>query len=340
MKLSDFDYELPPSLIAQRPTDQRDGSRLMVLDRSTRQISHHLFRDLLEFLRTDDCIVVNETRVRRARLFGHRRETGGAVEVLLVRPLEDGTWEGMVRPGRRLREGVEIVFEGVPVVARVEEVFPDGHRRLRFDGDVEALMESRGHVPLPPYIDRSEEAQDADRYQTVYARRPGAVAAPTAGLHFTEAMFEGVVRQGVGVARVLLHVGPGTFRPVESDDPTRHRMHSEYYEMDTEAVGAIQDAGRAGGRTIAVGTTTVRVLETVRGEEGLAPGSGWTDIFIYPPFEFRAVDALITNFHLPRSTLLMLVSAFAGREFVLEAYETAVEEEYRFYSYGDAMLIL
>lgn len=339
LKLSDYDYELPESQIAQHPAAKRDGSRLMVLNREAGTIAHHTFRDLPRFLDPSDCLVINETRVRPARLFGHRRETGGAVEVLLVHPFEDGTWEAMTKPGRRLRPGVEIVFAESEVIASIEEVLPDGHRRLRFEGDVESLMDRHGRVPLPPYIHRANEQDDAERYQTVYAREAGAVAAPTAGLHFTDDLLKGIAEKGVGIARVLLHVGPGTFKPVEVDDPSQHRMHSEYYELDEEGAALVCGSRQEGGRIVAVGTTSVRVLETSARTGDLIPGTGWTDIFIYPPYAFRMVDLLVTNFHLPRSTLLMLVSAFAGREFILEAYDAAVREGYRFYSYGDAMLI-
>ena len=340
LKVSDYDYNLPQSLIAQHPAAKRDDSRLMVLDRRTRSISHQTFRDLPGLLDPSDCLVINETRVRLARLFGHRRETGGAVELLLIHPFEDGSWEAMARPGRRLRPGVQIAFEESEVIATIEEVLPDGHRRLRFDGDVERLMEAHGRIPLPPYIHRESEQDDAERYQTVYAKKMGAVAAPTAGLHFTDGLLGVIGDKGVDVARVLLHVGPGTFKPVEADDPSQHTMHSEYYELDEGAAEQVSGARKVAGRIVAVGTTSVRVLETRAAAGGLSPGTGWTELFIYPPYEFRMVDVLVTNFHLPRSTLLMLVAAFAGREFILEAYETAVREGYRFYSYGDAMLIL
>ncbi len=327
-------------MIAQHPVAKRDASRLMVLDRALQSISHHTFSDLPDLLKAQDCLVINETRVGPVRLFGRRRETGGAVELLLVRPFEDGSWEALARPGRRLRPGVEIAFDGSDGVVTVVEVLPDGHRRVTFDRDAEALMASHGRTPLPPYIQREADDADSERYQTVYAKEPGAVAAPTAGLHFTHDMLGKIEAMGVDIARVLLHVGPGTFRPIESDDPTQHRMHSEYYELDEAAAGSVNSTCRRGGRIVAVGTTSVRVLEANAADRVVTHDTGWTDIFIYPPYCFQMVDALITNFHLPRSTLLMLVSAFAGQEFILEAYQSAIAEDYRFYSYGDAMLIV
>lgn len=339
MRLSDFDYDLPESAIAQRPTVERDASRLMVLDRATGTISHHRFSELPTFLESDDCLVINETRVRPARLRGYRPGTGGTVEFLLVRPLEDGSWETLAKPGRRLRPGTEVAFEGSSVRAEVIEIMEEGARRVAFDGDVDALVAAVGHVPLPPYIRREAGPDDRGRYQTVYARVEGAIAAPTAGLHFTDETLQAIRDKGVAVAPVLLHVGPGTFKPVEDDDLDAHRMHSEYFELGAAAVWSIKARRGGGGRVVAVGTTTVRVLETQYRSGLLTEGTGWTDIFIYPPYAFKAVDALVTNFHLPRSTLLMLVSALAGREFVLEAYEEAKREGYRFYSYGDAMYI-
>lgn len=344
MKRSDFYYDLPDELIAQFPAPERDGARLMVLNRQAQAISHRAFRDLPDFLRPGDCLVLNETRVFPARLRGFRAGTGGAVELLLLRPNGD-CWEVMARPGRRLREGTEIAFEGVDVVAVVEAVLDSGHRRVRFAGSasVDELLSVQGHIPLPPYIRREDSAEDRERYQTVYARVSGSVAAPTAGLHFTPDLLGRIGAMGVAVARVLLHVGPGTFKPVAVDDVRTHEMDAEFYEVSAEAAEAVNQCRANGGRVIAVGTTSVRTLETAAARVGdgwrLQPGSGWTRLFLYPPYEFKLVDALVTNFHLPESTLLMLVSALAGREFVMDAYREAVRTRYRFYSYGDAMVI-
>ena len=340
MKLSDFDYTLPESLIAQHPSDRRDGSRLMVVDRQTSNIQHCRFSDFGRFVNAGDRLVVNETKVFPARLRGHKLETGGQVELLLIRPKKDGRWVALARPGRRLREGATIIFEEEEVVATVAGVQEDGTRIVQFDGDVSGLIERRGAIPLPPYIQRDPTESDAERYQTVYARTAGAVAAPTAGLHFTGEMLESLESQGVDRTTVLLHVGPGTFKPVEVQDVVNHRMDPEYYEVTDLAAEEIDRTRASGGRIVAVGTTSVRVLESQTDTWGrLGSGSGWTDIFIYPGHSFKLVDALLTNFHLPRSTLLMLVSALAGRELIREAYDEAVRQEYRFYSYGDAMLI-
>lgn len=345
MNLSDYDYALPEDRIAQYPAEARDRSRLMVLERAGERIGHALFRDLPDYLRPGDCLVVNETRVVPARLKGYRAGTGGAVELLLVRK-EGDLWEALARPGRRLRAGAEVAFEGEDLTAVVVEMTPSGRRLVRFKGDtpLEEVLARLGHVPLPPYIRREDEPGDRERYQAVYARTPGAVAAPTAGLHFTAGLLDRVRAMGVCVAPVLLHVGPGTFKPVEAQDPRQHEMDAEYFEVGAESAGVVNACRARGGRVVAVGTTSVRTLESAavsrEGQWALQPGSGWTRLFVYPPYTFRLVDALITNFHLPRSTLLMLVSAFAGREFVLSAYREAVREGYRFYSYGDAMLIL
>ena len=343
--LSDYDYTLPQELIAQYPVPERDTSRLMVLRRSDGQIEHAQFRDLPELLSPKDCLVVNETRVVPARLRGYRPGTGGAIELLLVRQ-EGDLWETLARPGRRLRPGATVAFEDEDLRAVVEKVLPDGRRVVRFEGtaDLEEALERRGHVPLPPYIRRDDAPEDREQYQTVYARIPGAVAAPTAGLHFTPDLLARVGGMGVDIAPLLLHVGPGTFKPVVEEDLSRHEMDAEFYEVGPEAVEPVDRCRSEGGRVVAVGTTSVRTLESaaVQEEEGwtLQPQSGWTRLFIHPPYAFRLTDVLITNFHLPRSSLLMLVSALAGRESVLEAYAEAVRERYRFYSYGDAMLIL
>lgn len=345
MDLADFDYELPEELIAQYPASERDAARLMVLDRKTGRTDHTVFRSFPELLRPGDCLVVNETRVFPARLNGYRPGTGGSVELLLVR-CEGDCWEVLARPGRRLREGAEVAFPDVDLVAQVTEVLPSGRRMVRFKGgsSLAEVLESRGRIPLPPYIRREEEPADRERYQSVYARTRGAVAAPTAGLHFTPDLLERIRVSGVEIAPVLLHVGPGTFKPVEVTDPCRHEMDAEYFEIGPAAAEKVNESRRNGGRVVAVGTTTVRALESSASQSGdswtLNPGSGWTRLFVYPPYRFRLIDALVTNFHLPRSTLLMLVSAFADRVFILKAYEEAVRKRYRFYSYGDAMLIL
>jgi len=340
-RLQDFDYELPPELIAQEPITPRDAARLMVVHRCDGRIEHRFFYELPALLRPQDVLVLNETRVVPTRLVGTRRDTGGRVELLLVRPRDERRWVALGRPGRRLRPGAEIVFgEGLPV-ARVVDRLGAGEYLVEVSdgGDWESILTRAGHVPLPPYIRRP--LADPERYQTVYARIPGSVAAPTAGLHFTPRLLAALEERGVGLVRLLLHVGPGTFRPVRSEDIAAHRMEAEYYCVSEEAAAAINAASERGGRVVAVGTTTTRCLETAGGDDGrVRAESGWTDLFIYPGYRFKVVRALITNFHLPRSTLLMLVCAFAGRELILEAYREAVRERYRFYSFGDAMLIL
>jgi S-adenosylmethionine:tRNA ribosyltransferase-isomerase len=351
--LADFDYELPHDRIAHRPAERRDDARLMVVTRGSGGIEHARFRDLPEWLTSGDRLVLNETRVIPARLIGLRPNTGGRIELLLVR--QDGDlWEAMARPARRLRPGTVIAFPDQPIKAVVEAVLPSGNRLIRFvgSGTVDDLLLQEGRVPLPPYIRRDEEngsreSEDRERYQTVYSRTPGAVAAPTAGLHFTPELLRQLKASGVPASRVLLHVGPGTFKTVEVEDVRLHEMDGEYGEIKEEVARAINATRRSGSRSVAVGTTSVRLLETAAaandegdGEWTAEAWEGWTRIFIYPPYEFRLVDALITNFHLPRSTLLMLVAAFAGRDLTMEAYRTAIAEKYRFYSYGDAMLIL
>ena len=341
MKLSDFDYDLPEPLVASHPAPVRDESRLMVLHRSEERIEHRTFREVTHYLRPGDALVVNETKVFPARLLGCG-PGGGKVEVLLLRRTGEDAWEVLGRPGRRLRPGGIVLFGEGALRGEVMEALPDGRRVLRLVGeDVEGILSRIGRTPLPPYLRRGDTPEDRERYQTVYARTPGAVAAPTAGLHFTPDLLDRVREMGVEIVPVLLHVGAGTFRPVTAEDPRDHLMEAEYYEIGPEAAGRLSSAKQRGGRVIAVGTTTVRALETASAEIGtVREGAGWTGMFIYPPYPFRAVDALITNFHLPRSTLLMLVSAFAGRAFLLRAYREAVALGYRFYSYGDAMLIL
>lgn len=351
---ADYDYALPRDLVAQYPSPERSGSRLMVVRRSDGAIEHRRFSDIGAYLAAGDVLVLNETKVISARLVGRRVGTGGSVEALLVAESNPGVWDALVRPGRRMPVGARVVFggasgseaEGRSVEAEVIERLPSGLRRLRFEIDVPllSLLDEIGSVPLPPYIRRGPEEEDTERYQTVYARVPGAVAAPTAGLHFTDRVLDGVASRGVSVAKMVLHVGPGTFRPVKCEDLADHRMEPEYYEIGEEAAAAIERARARKGRVVAVGTTVVRALESAARRTGdrwvVEPMKGWTELFIHPPYEFRVVDVLATNFHLPRTTLLMLVAGFAGRELVLRAYEEAVHLRYRFYSYGDAMLII
>lgn len=337
MKLSDFDFELPEGAIALHPAASRDASRLLVLDRKTGERAHHHFRELPAFLRPGDALVLNETRVRLARVRG-RRASGGRVDALLVAPHEAGGWVSLIRPDRRLREG-EVVPLDADTALVVAERLDGGRRRvfLRDEAGRDVDPETVGEPPLPPYIARDPEPLDRDRYQTVFASVPGAVAAPTAGLHFTTPLLETLESAGVTLVRVLLHVGPGTFQGVETDDIEAHDMEPEYYRVTEDASRALRGVRERGGRILAVGTTSTRVLETIGPH--LPAGEGWTSLYIHPPFRFRVVDGLITNFHLPRSTLLLLVAAFAGREAVLAAYRDAAERGYRFYSYGDAMLI-
>jgi S-adenosylmethionine:tRNA ribosyltransferase-isomerase len=343
MDVSEFDFHLPEELIAQSPPPRRADSRLMVLDRETGELEHRRFSDLTEYLRPGDVLVINDTRVRPARLIGMKKETGGRVEILLLKPLGEDRWEVLAKPARRLKPGSTILFGNGELQAVVEgESGVAGGRivRLAYEAeDLEALLERLGEMPLPPYI--RKRLEDPERYQTVYARAVGSAAAPTAGLHFTPELLEEIRDKGVDIASVTLHVGLGTFRPVTAERVEEHRMHAEYYEVGEAAAERIRSARKRGGRVVAVGTTSVRTLETVAGLHGeIVPAKGWTDIFIYPGYRFRAVDALITNFHLPRSTLLMLVSAFASRRQILAAYEEAVNRRYRFFSFGDAMLIL
>lgn len=340
MKTSDFDYELPAELIAQTPVEPRHAARLLVLDRQQETLVHSCFEQIGEFLHPGDLLVLNETRVIPARLYGRKAATGGRVEVLLIRSHDPFTWEALVG-GKGVRPGVRLTFEG-GVTAEVLQVLEGALRLIRFSEQALQFLPLLGHVPLPPYI--HVPLSDPERYQTVYAQTPGSAAAPTAGLHFTPELMQRLERAGVKFARVTLHVGLDTFAPVNEEDPTQHRIHTEWCQLSPQTAEAINEAAQAGGRIVAVGTTSVRTLETAA--RHALPGKrvgafeGQTDLFILPGFKFRAVDALITNFHLPRSTLLMLVSAFAGRERILQAYRVAVEQRYRFYSFGDAMLIV
>ena len=339
-KTSDFYYDLPEELIAQTPLQQRDSSRLMVLDRQTGQVRHQHFYDIVDYLQPGDCLVMNDSRVLPARLLGHR-PTGGAVEVLLLRDLGDKCWECLCKPGRKMQPGSEVIFGNGELTATVREVREDGNRVVQFhyEGIFLEVLERLGKMPLPPYI--KEELQDQERYQTVYSREIGSAAAPTAGLHFTQELLEKIRQKGVKEAFVTLHVGLGTFRPVKAEQITDHHMHAELCMMSQETADILNETRRSGGRIICVGTTSCRTLESLVQEDGsFAASSKWTEIFIYPGYTFKAMDGLITNFHLPESTLVMLVSAFAGREHVLAAYEEAVKERYRFFSFGDAMCIM
>jgi S-adenosylmethionine:tRNA ribosyltransferase-isomerase len=344
LEIDDFDYQLPRDLIAQEPLPERDASRLLVLDRASGAIEHRTFRDLPALLAPGDLLVVNRSRVFPARLLG-RRSGGGRAEILLVRPLGGTEWDALVRPGRRLRIGdVVRVGDDLSVVVASGSLGADGHRRVRLSiaaGDVAGAVSRLGHTPLPPYVDRADRAEDRERYQTIYAREEGSVAAPTAGLHFTAALFERLRMRGIERAEIVLHVGPGTFRPVKARRVEDHRVDAEPFVVPAETAEAVRRARDRGARIVAVGTTTVRTLESAsRDDRNVDPGARTTDSVILPGFRFRVVDALVTNFHLPRSSLLLLVSAFAGRERVLGAYAEAIRLGYRFYSYGDAMLVL
>ncbi len=345
MKTSDFYYDLPEELIAQDPLTDRSASRLMVLDRDGLTIEHRTFKDICDYLRPGDCLVRNNTKVIPARLLGVKPDTGAHVEIFLLKRLKEDVWETLVRPGKKLRTGAKVVFGGedetAPLCGEIIEVLPDGNRHVRFyyEGIFEEVLDKLGQTPLPPYI--HHELKDRDRYQTVYAKYDGSAAAPTAGLHFTNELFDKVKGMGVDIAEVTLHVGLGTFRPVKVDDVTKHQMHSEWYKILPEEAEKINNAKKNGGRIICVGTTSCRTIESAADENGVVhPGEGDTSIFIYPGYEFKVLDGLITNFHLPESTLLMLVSALAGRDFIMRAYKEAVDERYRFFSFGDAMIIV
>lgn len=340
MNVSDFNFDLPEELIAQDPLEDRASSRLLVLDKKTGEVTHKHFRDIVKYLRKGDCLVLNDTKVIPARLFGTKVGTDAKIEVLLLKRKSDNVWETLVKPGKKMREGAEVTFGNGLLKGKVVGVVDEGNRLIQFeyDGIFEEILDQLGQMPLPPYI--THQLQDKNRYQTVYAKHDGSAAAPTAGLHFTKELLEEIEAMGVKIAHVTLHVGLGTFRPVKVETIEEHHMHSEFYMVDEEEAKKINDTKKEGGRVICVGTTSCRTLESATGEDGiLRAGSGWTQIFIYPGYQFKILDCLITNFHLPESTLVMLVSALAGKEHVMAAYEEAIKERYRFFSFGDAMFI-
>ena len=340
MKTSDFSYDLPKELIAQTPVEPRDHSRLMVLHKESGEVEHRHFYDVIDYLNPGDCLIVNDSRVLPARLYGQKEGTGGHMEFLLLQNLGNDQWETLAKPGKKAKPGAVFTFGDGKLRAVVKEVKEDGNRIVQFfyEGSFYAILDGIGQMPLPPYI--KEKLQDKERYQTVYSHEVGSAAAPTAGLHFTPELMEKIRRKGIAIGFVTLHVGLGTFRPVSVENVLDHKMHAEHYSMPAETAELIQKTKQNGGRVIAVGTTSCRTLESVAAQHGrICECEGWTDIFIYPGFQFKVLDALITNFHLPESTLVMLVSALAGRENILHAYETAVKEKYRFFSFGDAMLI-
>lgn len=341
MKTSDFFYDLPEELIAQDPLEDRTASRLLVLDRKTGVVKHKIFSDVIDYLNKGDCLVINNTRVIPARLIGEKEGTGGKVEVLLLKRRANDVWETLVKPGKKLKPGAKITFGDGRLRAEVLEVVEEGNRLVKFhyEGIFEEILDSLGEMPLPPYI--THKLEDKEMYQTVYAKYDGSAAAPTAGLHFTKELLSKIEEKGIKIASITLHVGLGTFRPVKVDDVNNHHMHTEWYEVNAEAADIINETKRNGGRVICVGTTSCRTIESVADENGyMKAKTGETDIFIYPGYKFKVMDGLITNFHLPESTLVMLVSAFAGKENVLFAYETAVKERYRFFSFGDAMILI
>ena len=340
MKTKDFYYDLPRELIAQHPIEHRSDSRLLILDRNTGQINHRHFKDIIDYLKSGDTLVLNDTRVLPARLFGSREGKEEKIEFLLLKKLSDNTWETLVKPGKKAKIGSKVEFGNGLLNGEIVDIGEDGTRLIKFkyDGIFEEILDKLGEMPLPPYI--TERLEDKERYQTVYAKHPGSAAAPTAGLHFTKELLKRIEEKGINIVYLTLHVGLGTFRPVKVDDINDHHMHSEYYQLSKEAAEIINKAKKSGGRIISVGTTSIRTLETVADENGMVrEASGWTDIFIYPGYKFKTVDALITNFHLPESTLMMLVSAFSTREIIMNAYKEAVDERYRFFSFGDSMFI-
>ena len=340
MNIKEFYYDLPEELIAQDPLTDRSSSRLLTLDKNSGAFSHHVFRDIVNYLNPGDCLVINNTKVIPARLMGEKEGTGAGIEVLLLKRKENDVWETLVKPGKKARPGARISFGGGLLVGEVIDVVEEGNRLIKFEyeGIFEEILDQLGQMPLPPYI--THRLEDKNRYQTVYAKHDGSAAAPTAGLHFTPELLESIKAKGVKVAEVTLHVGLGTFRPVKVENILEHHMHSEFYMVEEEQAAIINETKKNGGRVICVGTTSCRTIESAAGEDGiLRAGSGWTEIFIYPGYKFKILDALITNFHLPESTLLMLVSALAGRDNVMAAYKEAVKERYRFFSFGDAMFI-
>lgn len=341
MNLKDFYYELPEELIAQEPLKERDSSRLLVLKKESGEIKHNTFKDIIKYLKKGDCLVLNNTRVIPARLYGVKKETGSNIEFLLLKRMEKDIWEVMLRPGKKAQIGARFIFGENELEAEILDIIEGGNRIVKFyyEGIFEEVLDKLGNMPLPPYITKALD--DKERYQTVFSKHEGSAAAPTAGLHFTPALLEEIQQMGVKLAYITLHVGLGTFRPVKVDNILEHVMHSEYFEVSTETADIINRTKAAGGNIISVGTTSTRTLESIASEDGaIKPGSGWTDIFIYPGYKFKVIDGLITNFHLPESTLVMLVSALAGRENVMHAYSEAVKESYRFFSFGDAMLII
>ena len=340
MNVTDFNFELPPELIAQDPLEDRAASRLLVLDKKTGAMEHRHFRDILKYLKKGDCLVINDTKVIPARLMGHKIGTDAGIEVLLLKRKSDNVWETLVKPGKKMKVGAEVSFGDGLLKGKVIDVVDEGNRLIQFeyDGIIEEILDKLGQMPLPPYI--THQLKDKNRYQTVYAKNEGSAAAPTAGLHFTKELLQEIEEMGVKIAHVTLHVGLGTFRPVKVDTIEEHHMHSEFYIVEESEAKKINDTKANGGRVICVGTTSCRTLESATGDDGiLKAGSGWTEIFIYPGYKFKILDCLITNFHLPESTLVMLVSALAGREHILNAYQEAIKERYRFFSFGDAMFI-
>lgn len=339
MKVSDFDFDLPEELIAQHPLEKRDSSRLMVLDKNTGEIEHKSFHDVIEYLNEGDTLVLNNTRVMPARLIGEKEGTGGKIEFLLLKRIEGDRWECLAKPGKRAKVGQKFTFGEGKLICTVVDIVEEGNRIIEFsyEGIFEQVLDELGEMPLPPYI--TEKLEDKERYQTVYSKEKGSAAAPTAGLHFTEELLKEIKAKGVNIAYLTLHVGLGTFRPVKVEDINEHIMHSEYYHLDNENADLINETKKRGNKVIAVGTTSTRTLETIGDNGFVREQSGWTDIFIYPGYKYKVIDELITNFHLPESTLIMLVSALAGKEHVMNAYNEAVKEKYRFFSFGDSMLI-
>ena len=340
VNVSDFYYDLPEELIAQDPLEDRSSSRLMVLDKKTGKLEHHVFKEIIQYLNKGDCLVINDTKVIPARLIGEKEGTGAKIELLLLKRKQDDVWETLVKPGKKAKPGTRISFGGGLLIGEIIDVVEEGNRLVKFyyKGIFEEVLDALGQMPLPPYI--THQLEDKNRYQTVYAKHAGSAAAPTAGLHFTPELLQEIEDKGVKIARVTLHVGLGTFRPVKVEDVTKHHMHSEFYMISAKTAEIINETKKNGGRIISVGTTSTRTLESVADERGyVREASGFTDIFIYPGYQFKCIDCLITNFHLPESTLLMLVSALAGKEHIMSAYEEAVKEKYRFFSFGDAMFI-